>query len=67
MRRLLWVGVGLGLVGAGLVVALRGGPHPEAKPLDQIDADSRRQLERVLEHATEEEGEDSPSREEGER
>jgi hypothetical protein len=44
------LGLGLALVGAGLFALLRGGPA-EDPPLDQIDADSRRQLERVLEAA----------------
>lgn len=47
MRRLLWVAVGLALVGAGLFAALRGGGG-SGPPLDEIDAASRRQLERVL-------------------
>ena len=50
MRRLLWLGFGLALVVAALVAALRGGPR-SAPPLDRIDADSRRQLARVLEAA----------------
>jgi hypothetical protein len=41
------MGLGLALVGAGLFAALRGGPGA-APPLDRIDADSRRALERVL-------------------
>jgi hypothetical protein len=48
VRRLLWIAVGLLLVGAGLYAVgtrtLRGADAP----LDQIDAESRRQLERVL-------------------
>jgi hypothetical protein len=52
------VGVGLGLVGAGLIVALRHSDRG-APPLDQIDADSRRQLERVLEGAQHEDSEAS--------
>jgi hypothetical protein len=51
VRRLLWLGLGLALVGAALLAALhRGGPG-SAPPLDRIDASSRRQLERVLEAA----------------
>jgi len=50
VRRLLWLGLGLALVCAALFAAVRGGPR-SAPPLDRIDADSRRQLERVLEAA----------------
>ncbi|HVN38670.1 MAG TPA: hypothetical protein VMW19_10940 [Myxococcota bacterium] len=50
MRRFLWLGLGLALVGAALFAALRGGPR-SAAPLDRIDAESRHQLERVLEAA----------------
>jgi hypothetical protein len=46
----LWIGLGLALVGAGLFALLRGGPAHDP-PLDRIDADSRAQLERVLEAA----------------
>jgi hypothetical protein len=42
--------VGLALVAAGLFALLRGGPTSDP-PLDRIDADSRRQLERVLDAA----------------
>ena len=50
MRRLLWMGLGLALVGAGLFALLRERPA-DSPPLDRIDADSRAQLERVLEAA----------------
>ena len=50
MRRLLYLGLGLALVGAGLF-ALARGRQADDPPLDRIDADSRAQLERVLEAA----------------
>jgi hypothetical protein len=50
VRRLLWLSLGLALVSAALFAAVRGGPR-SAPPLDRIDADSRRQLEHVLEAA----------------
>jgi hypothetical protein len=46
----LWLSLGLALVAGALFAALRGGPR-SGPPLDRIDADSRRQLERVLEAA----------------
>jgi hypothetical protein len=49
------VGLGLALAGAGLVALLREA-RKDAPPLDQIDAESRRQLERVLEGAAREDG-----------
>ena len=49
MRRLLWMGLGLALVSVGLFALLRG--RPADPPLDRIDAESRAQLERVLEAA----------------
>jgi hypothetical protein len=55
VRRLLWVGLGLLLAGAGLLALARGGSGARSAaggpPLEKIDAASRRQLERVLEHA----------------
>ena len=46
-RRLLWIALGLSLVGAGLYAVGSRAPRGDA-PLDHIDAESRRQLERVL-------------------
>jgi len=46
----LWLGLGLVLVCGALFASLGGGHHSGA-PLDRIDADSRHQLERVLEAA----------------
>jgi hypothetical protein len=43
------MGLGLFLVGVGLFALLRG--RPSNPPMDQIDAESRAQLERVLEAA----------------
>lgn len=61
MRRLLWIALGLGLAGAGLLALARGGPGgrsagTDAPPLDEIDAASRRQLERALIEAEREQG-----------
>ena len=60
-RRLLWIAIGLSLVGAGLYTLgrdpRRDGGH--APPLDHIDAASRRQLERVLIEAERDGGEES--------
>jgi hypothetical protein len=49
-RRLLWIAIGLSLVGAGLYTLGRDGRRHggDAPPMDHIDAASRRQLERVL-------------------
>ena len=48
-RRLLWIALGLLLVAGGLyAVGSRSPGSANAPPLDRIDADSRRQLERVL-------------------
>ena len=56
-RRLLWIALGLSLVAGGLYVIGHRGPRAGA-PLDQIDAESRKQLERVLlEHERERAGE----------
>jgi hypothetical protein len=43
------MGLGLALVGVGLFALLR--ERPSDPPLDRIDAESRAQLERVLEAA----------------
>jgi hypothetical protein len=48
LRRLLWIALGLVLVGAGLVAVLRGGGRGNGPPLDAIDAGSRARLEHVL-------------------
>jgi hypothetical protein len=56
-RRLLWIALGLSLVAGGLYVVGHRGPRGGA-PLDRIDAESRKQLERVLlEHERERGGE----------
>jgi len=64
VRRLLWIALGLGLAGAGLLALARGGPAirggaGDAPPLDEIDAASRRQLERALIEAERRQGGDS--------
>ena len=57
-RRLLWIALGLSLVAGGLYVIGHRGPGAGGAPLDQIDAESRKQLERVLlEHERERAGE----------
>jgi hypothetical protein len=52
VRRLLWIAFGLALAGAGLFALARSGAQRDASldapPLDEIDAASRRQLERAL-------------------
>ena len=63
VRRLLWIALGLGLAGAGLLALARSGPGrdgaADAPPLDEIDAASRRQLERALIEAERRQGGDS--------
>lgn len=55
-RRLLWIALGLSLAAGGLYVVSHRGPRAGA-PLDRIDAESRKQLERVLlEHERERSG-----------
>ncbi len=50
--------MGLSLVAGGLYVIGHRGPGAGGAPLDQIDAESRKQLERVLlEHERERAGE----------
>jgi len=64
VRRLLWIALGLGLAVAGLFALARGGPGSrngaaDGPPLDEIDAASRRQLERALIEAERRQGGDT--------
>jgi hypothetical protein len=58
-RRLLWIALGLLLVAGGLYAVGSRGPRGGGAPMEHIDADSRRQLERVLIESERERGEET--------